>query len=60
MNVMLEDILLFCTGTTKVPPGGFHTKPSIYFSHNFDCVLATASTCDFVLRLPTVFDNNNL
>ena len=42
-----------------MPPGGFHTKPNICFSHNSDCVLATASTCDLVLRLPTVFGNNS-
>ena len=54
--VTLEDILLFCTGTTKVPPDGFHTKPTICFC---DDMLATASTCDLILRIPTAFYNNS-
>uniref|UniRef100_A0A1X7UU46 HECT domain-containing protein n=1 Tax=Amphimedon queenslandica TaxID=400682 RepID=A0A1X7UU46_AMPQE len=54
--VTLEDILLFCTGTTKVPPDGFYTKPTICFS---DDLLATASTCDLILRIPTAFYDNS-
>ena len=34
-----------------MPSGGFHTKPSICFSHNCDCVTnAVASTYDLVLK----------
>uniref|UniRef100_A0A1X7VKU1 Uncharacterized protein n=1 Tax=Amphimedon queenslandica TaxID=400682 RepID=A0A1X7VKU1_AMPQE len=30
--VTLEDILLVCTGTTKIPPDGFYTKPyNVFF-----------------------------
>uniref|UniRef100_A0A1X7TLK9 Uncharacterized protein n=1 Tax=Amphimedon queenslandica TaxID=400682 RepID=A0A1X7TLK9_AMPQE len=54
--VTLEDILLFCTATTKVPPAGFYTKPTICFSGD---LLATARTCDLILRIPTaIYDNS--
>lgn len=57
IDVTLEDILQFCTGTSKVPPGGFHQKPVITFIHSSASV-ANASTCDLILRLPTVHHDN--
>ena len=53
----LEEILVFCTGIDRIPIGGFHTKPAIKFSNNNE-VLATASTCELVLRLPTIHAND--
>ena len=60
-NVMvtLKDILVFSTGTDRVPPGGFYTQPKISFlSPDPSQVLATASTCELCLRLLTIYADN--
>ena len=51
----LEDVLTFFTGADGVPPLGFRKppRPQLHFLHDKTCTLATASTCDLVLRLPT-------
>ena len=49
----LEDVLTFFTGADRVPPLGFPKPPQLHFVHDKTCTLATASTCDLVLRLPT-------
>ena len=51
----LEDILVFFTGTSSVPPLGFDRRPSIVFLHDPTAILPTASTCALQLRLPTCF-----
>ena len=56
--VTIEDIMLFCTGISKIPVGGFHVTPSIIFLHGHEQVLATASTCSLQLRLPTKYHND--
>ena len=48
----LEDILVFCSGASHVPPLGFDKPPTISFE--YESVLATASTCDIQLRLPVL------
>ena len=47
----LNDVLVFFTGADEIPPLGFPKVCSVIFLH--DAKLATASTCDLQLRLPT-------
>ena len=54
----LEDLLSFCTGSDRIPPGGFPSPPIIYFSHDESNKLTTASTCDSSIILPTCYHNN--
>ena len=51
-TVELSDILMFFTGTTHIPPGGFQTQPTLSFLHNHNDKLATSSTCSLTLRVP--------
>ena len=51
-----EDILIFFTGADREPPLGFPKLPELHFLHSG--MLATASTCDLILRLPIQFYNN--
>lgn len=51
LECSLEDILIFFSGTDRVPPLGFHVQPTLAFNHG--ARLATASTCDLQLRIPT-------
>lgn len=55
-GISLSSVLNFVTGAYRVPPLGFRhgQEPSLYFIHNEHAVLATASTCDMSLGLPTV------
>jgi len=46
--------MAFFSGSSSVPPLGFEKPPTLAFE---DGVLATASTCDLVLRIPTVHSN---
>ena len=59
---MLSDILVFFTGADRIPPGGFSKKspyePKLKFLHDDDEPLATASTCDLILRLPVKYHND--
>ena len=54
-KVTLEQILIFFTGTDREPPLGFPKQPELHFLRHG--VLATASTCDLILRLPINFHN---
>lgn len=48
--VTLQDVLVFVSGVTAVPPLGFYKQqPEINFSEGR---LATASTCSLNLKLP--------
>ena len=47
------DVLAFCSGADRIPPLGFGKQPKIEFLRQ-GYKLATASTCDIVLRLPTI------
>ena len=49
----VEDVLIFFTGTDKIPPLGFEKVPTITFLHCSTAKFATASTCDPELQLPT-------
>lgn len=51
----MEDVLVFFSGSSCIPPLGFDKQPTISFNH--DGTLATASTCDLQLRLPVVHDS---
>lgn len=57
-KVLLKDLLIFVTGTDRIPPGGFHHVPEIWFLHKSVDVLCTSSTCDLVLRIPVLFHCN--
>lgn len=50
----MTDVLVFCCGAERIPPLGFGKDPKITFLHKGDGKLATASTCDIILRLPTL------
>ena len=56
LKVTLEQILIFFTATDREPPLGFPKQPELQFLPKG--ILATASTCDLVLRLPTMFHNS--
>lgn len=43
------------SGCSSVPPIGFSSTPKVTFIHN-DGRLCTASTCDLIIRLPTVHE----
>lgn len=58
LKVSQEHMLIFFTGTDREPPLGFPKHPQLIFLHTG--ILATASTCDLILRIPTVFHNNYL
>lgn len=51
-DVSLEDLLIFTTGCSTVPPLGFKSTPSIEFLHGTDKIFPEASTCGLVLKLP--------
>ena len=48
----VKDVLIFLTGSSHIPPAGFTKRPTVVFNHDASRLLATASTCDLVLRLP--------
>lgn len=50
----VEDVMAFFSAASQVPPLGFDKDPTITFNHAGNTVLATASTCDLQLRLPTI------
>lgn len=54
-KVTVEQMLIFFTGTDQEPPLGFPKQPELHFLPHG--VLATASTCDLILRLPINFFN---
>lgn len=47
---------MFFSGANRVPPLGFEKQPTISFIT--DSKLASASTCDLQLRIPTVHGKN--
>ena len=58
-QVTLQNILSFVTATDRIPAGGFSSKLTLHFLHDMRDTLATASTCDCELRLPTAYANCN-
>ena len=55
-GMCLQNILSFFSGAEAVPPVGFETQASLYFSSS--AVLPTASTCALSLTLPTHYYND--
>ena len=55
-RVTPEHMLIFFTGADREPPLGFPKPPELHFLHSG--VLATASTCDLILRLPVNFSDD--
>ncbi|KAL2089162.1 hypothetical protein ACEWY4_016061 [Coilia grayii] len=52
-NVQLEDVLIFCSGASRVPLSGFPEPPMLEFFHATDGnSLPLANTCSVTLRLP--------
>lgn len=49
-SLALQDILIFVTGSSEIPPAGFQPDPSIEFTS--ERVFPIASTCSNVLILP--------
>ena len=49
-KLSLEDILIFCTGCSAVPPMGFEINPEIKFQNSSP--MPTANTCSLTLSLP--------
>ena len=52
----LEDVLVFFSGASCVPPLGFDSNPTLVFLHSKTATLPTASTCDLQLRLPATYN----
>ena len=55
-DLTYTEILAFTTGSSKMPPAGFTTKPTIEFLHSNgsdERTFPTANTCSCILRLPT-------
>jgi hypothetical protein len=49
----LEDLLVFSTGASSIPPLGFECKPQLVFTHPQDLAM------DDYSRLPRVFPHAN-
>ena len=56
VTVSFEDLLIFFTGAEREPPLGFPKEGKLLFLHQRNEQLATASTCDLILRIPTCHD----
>jgi glutaredoxin-related protein len=57
----LEDVMAFFTGANRAPPLGFENQATLTFNHQKgkqSTILATVSTCDLQLRLPTIHGSN--
>jgi len=52
-EITLEDVIVFFSGSDKIPPLGFPRSPTLNFSQ--DNLYPTASTCALVLTLPTQY-----
>ena len=52
----IEDMLVFDTGSDRVPPLGFDFKVKVVFPHSG--LFCTASTCDLQLRIPVSHGEN--
>ncbi|KAJ8049999.1 G2/M phase-specific E3 ubiquitin-protein ligase [Holothuria leucospilota] len=50
--ITLEDLLIFSTAASRIPPLGFPFDPCLEFHHDRESPFPTANTCALVLRLP--------
>ena len=53
----IGDVLVFFTGTDRVPPLGFEKPPTVTFLQRH-ALFATASTCDIMLRIPIKYGDD--
>ncbi|XP_019857667.1 PREDICTED: G2/M phase-specific E3 ubiquitin-protein ligase-like [Amphimedon queenslandica] len=53
IDVTLDDVLIFLTGSDREPPLGFSRTPEVTFLHDASRTMALASTCTLELKLPT-------
>ena len=53
VDCAVEDVLVFVPGSSRIPPLGFDTMPTLSFIKDGG-ILATASTCDIQLRIPVI------
>ena len=58
MGCVLEDVLIFFSGSDYVPPTGYGRQPKVLFQYFFGKTLATASTCQLTMILPVAHGNN--
>lgn len=49
----VDEVLVFFTGASHVPPLGLSPEPKVSFLYGETSKLCTSSTCDNCLRLPT-------
>ena len=54
--IALDDVMIFFSGSDKLPPLGFPKKPSLHF--NSTNIYPTASTCALELTLPSKYGTN--
>ncbi|XP_065096826.1 G2/M phase-specific E3 ubiquitin-protein ligase-like [Paramisgurnus dabryanus] len=54
IKITLEDVLMFSTGTNRIPPHGFDELPTLGFLHadKERRQFPEANTCGLILRLP--------
>nr|XP_055049529.1 G2/M phase-specific E3 ubiquitin-protein ligase-like isoform X1 [Misgurnus anguillicaudatus] len=54
IQITLEDVLMFSTGTNRIPPHGFDELPTLGFLHadKEQRQFPEANTCGLILRLP--------
>lgn len=56
VRVTFDDLLMFATGTNRIPPLGFDPVPTLAFLHDpvngVKRVFPEANTCGLILRLP--------
>ena len=59
-KIRFEDLLIFMTGSDRIPPLGFHKKMSIdFYEMTSQKHYPTASTCDMRLWLPRGIENED-
>lgn len=54
----LEEVLIFFTGSDRIPPCGFPSQPTLTFLHGESEKFITASTCDLELRVPVMYHDD--
>jgi hypothetical protein len=58
-HLTLEDILVFATGVSAIPPIGFIPHPSIVFHEAKNSLSPMANTCTNTLKLPLKICNTS-
>ena len=56
----VADLLVFVSGSSRMPPTGFHRTPVIEFQHDHSAILPTASTCEISIHIPTCITDYQL